>query len=220
MTALAILAVTSTLLAPAQAPATGDPVRAAIASAVRERIGDLRSVDVQIVSAPGGVTGAVSASPTPGARLGKPVRFLITPASGQPFTVVARVSVVAAHASPIHRVDRGDVLTSADVEWKEGRIDGQLIQPLPALEDVVGSRARRAIATGEVFTAAVLAPPVAVKAGEEVALTIRSGAMQARGRARAVNSGSVGDVIRVTTPGSREIRRARIIAPASVEIVR
>jgi flagella basal body P-ring formation protein FlgA len=38
--------------------------------------------------------------------------------------------------------------------------------------------------------------------------------------ARAVSSGGIGDVIRVTTPGSREIRQARITAPATVEMVR
>jgi len=44
--------------------------------------------------------------------------------------------------------------------------------------------------------------------------------MEVRGVARAVSSGSVGDVIRVTTPGSRDIRHARITAQATVEIVR
>ena len=81
-------------------------------------------------------------------------------------------------------------------------------------------RTRRAIAAGEVLNGIVLARPLAVRAGDEVALTFRNGVMEVSGVARADSSGSVGDVIRVTTPGSRDIRRARIIAPASVEIVR
>ena len=111
-------------------------------------------------------------------------------------------------------------MTAEDVEWVDGPLDGQLLQPLPSLDQVLASLTRRAIAPGEVLTSIVLMEPIAVRAGEEVALTVRSGAMEVRGMVRAVSSGSVGDVIRITTPGSRDIRRARIVAPASVEIVR
>ena len=101
-------------------------------------------------------------------------------------------------------------------------VGGSIIpaRAVSALDDVLGSRTRRAIAAGEVLNGIVLARPLAVRAGDEVALTFRNGVMEVSGVARAVSSGSVGDVIRVTTPGSRDIRRARIIAPASVEIVR
>lgn len=245
MRRLTILIAASMLLAQAVDAAAEHPLRAAIAAAVSERIGAVRAVEIEIVSGaharPEGllqgfgelaeaqrakatgrasVAGGLSAAPAPGARTGRPTRFLVTPSSGRPFSVVARVDVVAAHAVAIRAVDRGVELTAADVEWTEGPVDEQLFQPLPTLEDIIGARARRSIAPGEVVISTALAKPIAVRAGEEVALTIRSGAIEASGPARAVSSGSVGDVIRVTTPGSREIRRARIIAPASVEIVR
>jgi flagella basal body P-ring formation protein FlgA len=88
------------------------------------------------------------------------------------------------------------------------------------MDEVLGARTRRNVAEGEVLTASVVARPPAVRAGDEIAIVVRSGAIEVRGVARAVSSGAIGDVIRVTTPGSREIRQARITAPATVEMVR
>lgn len=220
MRALTVLIFAASLVAPVGAATAEDPLRAAITAAVEERVGAVRSVEIEIVSGATAAVGPVSAVPAPGARLGKPIRFLVTPASGQPFQVVARVRAVAPHAVAARQLDRDEELKTTDVEWREAPIDGHLLQALPALEDVIGARTRRSIAPGETLTSSVLGKPIAVRAGESVALTIRRGAMEVRGAARAVSSGSLGDVIRVTTPGSREIRRARITAPATVEMVR
>jgi flagella basal body P-ring formation protein FlgA len=208
----------TTVLSPGQSAV--DSLRAAIRTAVAERVGDVRSIEVELAGGtmvPGEI---VSARPAGGARLGGPIRFLVTPAKGRVYQVVARVRVIAGRAVATRAMARGQQVTAEDVAWVEGPLDGQLLQPVPSLDEVLASQTRRAIAPGEVLTHIVLAKPVAVRAGEEVALTVRSGAMEVKGVARAVSSGSVGDVIRVTTPGSREIRRARIVAPARVEIVR
>jgi flagella basal body P-ring formation protein FlgA len=220
MTAFTILALALSVATGSPGQSAVDSLRSAIRASVAERIGDVRSVDVELA---GGsmVTGEiVSAQPAAGARLGGSIRFLVKPATGRVYQVVARVRVIAGRAVATRAIPRGQRVTAADVDWSEGSLDGQLLQPLPSLDAVLASQTRRAIAPGEVLTSIVLAEPVAVRAGEEVALTVRAGAMEVRGVARAVSSGSVGDVIRVTTPGSRDIRRARIVAPAKVEIVR
>lgn len=220
MTALTILtlAIGFATVSPGQSAVDG--LRSAIRAAVVERVGEVRSIDVELAGGSMVAGNIVSAQPATGARLGGSIRFLVKPATGRIYQVVARVRVIAGRAVATRPIPRGEQLTAADVEWTEGPLDGQLLQPLPTLDQVLGSQARRAIAPGEVLTSIVLAQPVAVRAGEEVALTVRSGTMEVRGMARAVSSGSVGDVIRITTPGSRDIRRARIIAPAKVEIVR
>ena len=197
-----------------------DGLRSAIRTAVAERVGDARSIEVELAGGSMVAGNIVSAQPASGARLGGAIRFLVKPATGRVYQVVARVRVIAGRAVAARAIARGEQLTAADVQWTEGPLDGQLLQPLPSLDEVLGSQALRASAPGEVLTSIVLASPVAVRAGEEVALTVRSGAMEVRGMARAVSSGSIGDVIRITTPGSRDVRRARITAPAKVEIVR
>lgn len=220
MTVLAILTLAFGFAAVTPDQSAVDGLRAAIKAAVAERVGEVRSIDVELAGGSMVVGDIVSAQPAAGARLGGSIRFLITPAKGRVYQVVARVRVIAGRAVATRAIPRGQQVSAEDVEWSEGPLDGQLLQPLPSLDAVLASQTRRAVAPGEVLTNIVLAEPVAVRAGEEVALTVRSGAMEVRGVARAVSSGSIGDVIRVTTPGSRDIRRARIVAPAKVEIVR
>jgi flagella basal body P-ring formation protein FlgA len=106
------------------------------------------------------------------------------------------------------------------VEWVDGPLDGQLLESLPTLPQVIGTRARRAIARGEVMTATIVKVPPAVRAGDQVTMVIRVGAMEVRGTGRAVSSGMVGDIIRVSRPSHRQPLSGRIIEPAVVEILR
>lgn len=209
-------------LAPAGAAgrdAAADAVAAAIAEAVRARMGAAARVDVELLQMPEAGAGPFSATTTAGARLGAPIRFILAPATGRAFGVVARVHVIAPHVVARRAVSRDAEFSESDVAWTEGLITDLAIEPLPTLGDVVASRSRRAVAEGEIVSATLLRRPVAVRAGEPVAMTIRSGAIVARGVGRAVNSGAIGDVIRVLRPGSRQPSQARIIAPAAVEIL-
>jgi flagella basal body P-ring formation protein FlgA len=161
----------------------------------------------------------VVAVAAPGARFGAPSRFVVTPDDGVRFTVVAQVDATAERATARHALRRDAVLSADDVEWAEGPLDGLQFDALPALNDVLAARPRRNIASGEILTTALLRQPLAVRAGDEVSITVRTGNIEARGMGRAVSSGSVGDIIRVLGPGTRQPSRARVIAPAAVEIV-
>jgi flagella basal body P-ring formation protein FlgA len=220
---LSLFATIGALLAPALVAGTTasahEAVRDAIVKAVVERLRSAATVDVDIIDAPVIDEGDLSAVPAPGARLGGTIRFLVSAGKGRPQRVVANVSVVAGHAVARQAIARDAQIAADDVEWKEGRIDGALLQPLPALDEVVSARPKRTIAAGEILSHAVLARQPLVRAGDEVSITIRSGLIEVRGVGRAASSGFIGDVIRVTRPGSRDPQRARIVAPAAVEIM-
>jgi flagella basal body P-ring formation protein FlgA len=89
---------------------------------------------------------------------------------------------------------------------------------LPAPAEVIGLSARRAIAPGEPLTPLVLEVPPLVRAGEEVTVLARVGAVEIRSAAVAASSGHRGDTIRVTPRNGRPVR-ARITGPAHVEVV-
>jgi len=149
-----------------------------------------------------------------------PARFLLTLADGRRVSAVARVTADARHLVAARNVPRNTELTADDVQWVDGPINGQLFDPLPSAGQVLGARARRAIARGEVIAATVVKMPPAVRAGDPVTMVIRAGTMEVRGPGRAVSSGAVGDVIRVMRPAHREPLRGRIVEPAVVEILR
>jgi len=194
-------------------------VRSVIATSVSSRLGEHARVTVELLQAPG-IAGAVAASALPGTRVGMPARFLLTLADGRRVSAVARVTADARHLVAARNVPRNTELTADDVQWVDGPINGQLFDPLPSAGQVLGARARRAIARGEVITATVVKMPPAVRAGDPVTMVIRAGTMEVRGPGRAVSSGAVGDVIRVMRPAHREPLRGRIVEPAVVEILR
>lgn len=196
-------------------------LRDVLAGAVAERLGVApEAIDVVLQSAPAVDAAIVRATPPAGARLGQPMRFVVTPASGPTISVVARVNAVVGHAIATRALERDAVITAADIEWREAAIAGALLQPLPTLDEVVAARTRRAIAAGEVLSRTTLTRDFAVRAGDEVTMTMRTGSIEVRGVGRAVSSGFVGDVIRILPPGSRQPARARVTAPAAVEILR
>ncbi len=86
--------------------------------------------------------------------------------------------------------------------------------------EIVGAQARRDIRAGEVLTDAALIVPPVVKSGDEVRVSVSTGAIEVTGVGRASGSGRVGDLIRVLLPSSRKGLKARITGPGSVEIVR
>jgi flagella basal body P-ring formation protein FlgA len=194
-------------------------VRAAIATAVADRLGGPAAVDVDFLDDSEIPDTATMATPAPGARLGQPIRFTVFTHDGGSHRVVVRTRVVIEHAVARRLVGRDTLLTADDVEWRTEELAGTPLQPLPRLEDVLGSRTRRDVAAGEVLTRSVLVRPPAVRAGDQVMMRIRTGSVEAHGIGRAASSGSIGDVIRVTRTGSRTLRRARIVAAATVEIL-
>jgi flagella basal body P-ring formation protein FlgA len=217
-TLLATLAALAPGLVAAAGAATDDAVRAAIVRAVTERLHAVITVHVDLLESPAIENDDLSAVPAPGARLGGPMRFMVSAPGSRAQRVVAHVSVVARHAVARHAITRDAQIAASDIEWKEGPLGDVLLQPLPGLDDIMNARPKRAIAAGEALSHAVLARQPLVRAGDEVTITIRSGVIEARGIGRAASSGFIGDIIRVTRPGRRDPQRARIVAPAAVEI--
>jgi len=196
------------------------PLKTAIADAVVQRVGHVVSIDVEILAAPNMMTpGSWVATPAPGARLGQQIRFVFSSPKARSFSVVAHVSVIAQHAAAVRPIARDAQVTSEDVEWREGPLDDVLLQRLPSVRDVLNGRPRRALTAGEMITSAVIAAAVAVRAGDPVTVSIKTGNIEAHNVGRAISSGYIGDVIRVSCPGSPTTRRARVMAPALVELL-
>jgi flagella basal body P-ring formation protein FlgA len=224
MTLRHFLVVTFAALTCAAADAASDQgpgeMAAAIRQAVVARVGTAVQVTVELLQAPEDTTGVIAATPLAGARFGAPSRFVLEMDGGRRVGVLARVHGSGRHVIARRAIARDLALGQDDVEWADGTLEGQAIEPLPPLDQVLAASARRAFAEGEIVRSTMLRKAMAVRAGEQVAMTFRSGTIEVRGIGRAVNSGAIGDVIRVLRPGSREPSRARVVAPASVEMLK
>jgi flagella basal body P-ring formation protein FlgA len=226
----AVLIVCAALALPAVARPAADAVgvRDAIALAVARRfgagaqvvVGELRS-DARVPKtgdAGSGVEGLVAVA-DPGARTGKPSQFTLRAGSRRVGIAVATVAVSVPHVRTIAPVDRDEPVAAEAVQEQNGEVDGVRFEPLPRLHEVIGAHARRPLAAGEVLSLAVVAVPDAVRAGDEVKVVARIGALEAWGVGHASGSGRVGEVVRITRGGARGLQRALVLSPGVVQVL-
>jgi flagella basal body P-ring formation protein FlgA len=210
--------VRSEIISPA--PAVESAVADAIARSVAGQVGGDARATVSALQTKVVSDGPLVASPEPGARTGGPARYTLFAGGARVGSAVATVQVAARHVRATRAIGRGEALAGGDVTEVDGVLVDQPIKRLPALQDVIGARVRRNVAAGEAITAAVIEVPAAVRSGETVATVIRVGAVEAEGKGVVSGSGHVGDVVRVTPPGTRRPLKARVVAPGRVEIIR
>ncbi len=213
----------------ALAVALTGPVPAAIERSVQERMGDVR---VEVVGISGierlkdvkprtGEEGLeVIATPEPGSRLGRAVRFILVAEGTRLGSVVATLNVTGSAVRSSRAIARGEELEADAIEVIEVELEDILLGRLPTTAQVVGTQARRDIRKGEVLTEAVVIVPPLVKSGDAVRVRVSTGAIEVTGVGRASGSGHVGDLIRVLMPSSRRGLEARITGRGAVEIVR
>lgn len=227
MIRLALLLGAFAAAAPA-APVTLAPAtHAAVVAAVRARMGGDADVQVTALGAPVPAVEAVTdAVLEPGASLGGPLRVALRAPVDRGGTrmlaPVAHVSVVVevtvAHWHTARAVTRGARLGDGDVMRVRHRLSRGPLRPFPVEDEVRGARAVQDLAADACLTTRIVAPTPAVAAGADVVGVVRDGAMEVRAQLVAVDSGRIGDLVRVMHPESRRTFRARVVARAEVEI--
>lgn len=227
MIRLALLLGAFAAAAPA-APATLAPAtHAAVVAAVRARMGADADVQVQALGLPAPPVDAVTdAVLEPGASLGVPLRVALRApvdrGGAQVLAAVAHVAVTIEvtvdHWHTARPVRRGARLGDGDLMRVRHRLTRGALRPWPVEDEVREARAVQDLAADACLTTRVVAPTPAVAAGAEVVGVVREGRMEVRAQLVAVDSGRIGDRVRVMHPESRRTFRARVTARAEVEI--
>jgi flagella basal body P-ring formation protein FlgA len=168
--------------------------------------------------------GPIVALPDPSARVGEVVRFaLAEQLRGGRTRRIGEISARITARSRIVKAARalapGTVIDEAAVIEADADLDGVLLRPLPAAGAVIGARVRRPIAEGAIVAAQDVIPAPLVSAGRPVTVRVSLGSVIVTGQMIAAESGSLGEIVRVVNAETRRTERARVIAPAEVEMV-
>jgi len=116
-------------------------------------------------------------------------------------------------------LDRGEVLTEDDIE--SATVD---VRTLPSgdtchgTEEIVGLAARMNIQVGRILTPGMLEPPTLVFRGETVVVHVPLGTAAVTLQGIALDSGGLGEEIRVRNPDSNAIITAVVSGPSEAEI--
>jgi flagellar basal body P-ring formation protein FlgA len=130
-------------------------------------------------------------------------RFLVSFAGAQhadSFTVPVDVSLPMPVVVAIRPLERGTVVTAADVEIQQrdtAPVGSARSCPLSSVEKLVGMEATRTIQIGDVIMSDSVQPPVLVKRGDSVTVYARGGGIQVRTIARARENGSLGQPVQL-----------------------
>ena len=146
---------------------------------------------------------------------------LVAPANdphAKPVRVVGRAHRLIEIPMLVRRVDVGDIISAGDLNWVSVREIRAHRNVAMAEQDIVGMSPRRPLKVGAPIRLSDIAEPITVAKGTVVTMAVQSGVMQLTAAGRALDSGAVGDVIRVANIKSRRIVLATILTPNRVTV--
>ncbi|HWL84027.1 MAG TPA: flagellar basal body P-ring formation chaperone FlgA [Roseomonas sp.] len=113
-------------------------------------------------------------------------------------------------------LERGDILRPQDLEAMAPRRDNPAF--IEAERDLVGQELRRRVRDGMPLRDRDVGEPLAVHSTDMVRVFWKSGGVTLEMEGRAVESGAVGEEIRVHNPGSSRTVRAVVVAEGTAEV--
>jgi flagella basal body P-ring formation protein FlgA len=115
-------------------------------------------------------------------------------------------------------IGKGSVIDPADVQMARLNITELPKDAAIELENIYGLSATQSINLGEVFRKSKLLIPPVITAGSPVTMVYRSGALEATASAVALESGAMGDEIKVRNNSSKKILIGKVIEPGLVGV--
>lgn len=137
---------------------------------------------------------------------------------GEAQTLSGRAEAVVDLPVLARPVGRGEVITASDLEWIQmaaGRVRAEHLSSEAAL---IGMAARRSLRPGAPLREFDIEAPSVIERGEIVSLVYRSGALTLAARARAMEDGAEGDLIRFVNLQSNRTVEAVAAGPGRARV--
>ncbi|AXE36599.1 flagellar basal body P-ring formation chaperone FlgA [Chromobacterium phragmitis] len=204
------------------APSAPQAVEAQADKLIRQRLADagLEQPDIKLQSLPPRDLPSACAAPwlaeASDSRAFSRMRFDIAcPASGWRGVFIVRAAVSARVAVAARDLPSSVALSAEDISWAR--------RPVTDSADLFGSSAppiglapRGAIRQDQALRRRQLQPPQWVKRGDIVNITVRQNGIEVSNAGEALANGREGETIRVRSPASGKILRARVSAEGEV----
>ncbi|PKR55935.1 flagellar basal body P-ring formation chaperone FlgA [Thalassospira marina] len=116
-------------------------------------------------------------------------------------------------------VRRGDIVRPDQVEMRDFRSDRVQANVLRDPDDVIGKEVRRSIGPGEPLLNRDFTAPILVKRGALVTIRLETANMSLTARGKALENGSLGDVIRVVNLQSNKTVQVEVTAENDVRAI-
>jgi flagella basal body P-ring formation protein FlgA len=110
------------------------------------------------------------------------------------------------------------VLQAADISQRRALVDSLPADPLLTESQIVGQQAARDLRPGMVLTARLVEPLPLARTGQFVSVTLNRGGISIRTTARAMESGSYGQTIKLKSEDTNDIFQATLTGPQEASV--
>lgn len=163
---------------------------------------------------------ALEAFMPPGGRIGGSSTVGVRCAGPSPWSLFVQVNarIYSEVAVAMRPLARGETLTAADVRLEERDITRLPSGFLTSLDEVVGMKARRPLATGHVIGRNAVEAPRLVRRGQIVTLVAGSGAVEIRATGKALSDAAAGERVRVRNERSDRVVEGVVANDGTVRV--
>lgn len=113
---------------------------------------------------------------------------------------------------------RGSILDSTTCHLERKEITNLRERPVTSLDELTGRRARRHLCQGDVVTVHDFEPIPDIVSGKEVTIVFEQGLCRIAAPGRVLQSGSIGDYVKVRNQATRKTIVARVLDAATVAV--
>lgn len=133
--------------------------------------------------------------------------------------VSGRAQVVEAIPVLKNRITAGQVISRNDVEWLQVPANRYGAGFIDRFDDLIGQTPRRALAAGMPIRAADIGKPEVITKNSLVTMVVQAPGLTITTTGRAMESGSIGDVVQVMNPQSKRTIQATVTGTNLVQVI-
>ncbi len=138
--------------------------------------------------------------------------------SSSRLTVTGRVVPTIDVPVAVHTLTHGEIIKAEDLTWRRIRQESMRRDMLTDIDQLIGMTPHTTLRANQLVSTTEIERPVAVARGALVTMVLKAGAMSLSAQGRAVDQGSIGDVIRVTNTHSNVVVQATVDGPNLVHV--
>lgn len=119
---------------------------------------------------------------------------------------------------PVRHIGRGEMITKADLEWRKVDATKVARDTVTSLNDIIGKAPRRGLRVGVAVRSSEIEAPELVARNSLVTISIDQPMMRLTAQGKALDAGSLGEVIRVLNTRSNKVVEATVTAAGQATV--
>lgn len=138
--------------------------------------------------------------------------------AGEKLRLTGRVYPMTKVPVPAHGLDRGEIINKRDLKFTRIRTERLMPDTVTNMADLVGMAAKRPIQVGALVRQSDIERPILVERNSMVTVSLVHGALALSTQGKALESGAMGDTVRIMNSRSKQIFEGEVSGPGQATV--